>query len=154
MNLPGGLGSRLVMFVFMMIEIPLTFSQAVGNHAHALDSGSISKIIFPISEPLDPSRQTYGSHWTLGVIDCHQRHVIYINSQKSLSEFHRFEEVSYLLFSFVLCLTVGLQLLQDLVKRESVRNDWTFVERQVLSRLQAISSLLIILFKDTTARKQ
>jgi hypothetical protein len=56
-------------------------------------SGKISKIIFPISEPIDRTPDNAGNHWTVGVIDCGRMEVFYLNSLQSLSGFDPFKKV-------------------------------------------------------------
>ena len=53
-----------------------------------------SKVIFPISERIDRVKGAPGTHWTMAIIDCEQREIVYVNSLKALSEFSRVKQVS------------------------------------------------------------
>jgi hypothetical protein len=74
-----------------LTQIVLTITTAQGE---GLYSGKISKVIIPISEPLDHSETNPGEHWNMAVINCRQREVSYFNSLKKSGEFHCFQEAS------------------------------------------------------------
>ena len=59
-----------------------------------LYSGKLSKVVIPISEPLDRPETNPGEHWTVAVINCRHREVCYFNSLTRCGQFSRFKEVS------------------------------------------------------------
>jgi Ulp1 family protease len=65
--------------------------QKVGDGLH---NGQLSKIIFPISEPVyvtAPEQQ----HWTMGVIDCSCHEITYVNGKKEIGRFGDFKRVCH-----------------------------------------------------------
>lgn len=80
-----------LLFHVKFISSCFGFKQSNGKGFY---SGKASKVVLPISEPLDRGESDSGSHWTMAVIDCRRQEVLYINSYKELSEFGRLKEVS------------------------------------------------------------
>lgn len=65
--------------------------QKVGDRLH---TGQLSKIIFPISEPVyAPAPEK--NHWTVGVIDCSRSEIAYVNSKKEIGRFGDFKQVRH-----------------------------------------------------------
>jgi hypothetical protein len=54
----------------------------------------VSKVIFPISQPLIRPETNRGNHWTMGVTDFSHGRIVYVNSERTLTEFPLFQQVS------------------------------------------------------------
>jgi len=52
-------------------------------------------LLFPILEPVDCNEGDPGTHWTLGVLYCHDRQVVYYDSYQGSLGFPIFKRVHH-----------------------------------------------------------
>ena len=65
--------------------------QKVGDRLH---TGQLSKVIFPISEPVNVPEHDR-NHWRMGVINCSCSEITYVNSKKTIGGFRDFQQVCH-----------------------------------------------------------